>query len=118
MVRLLAIILLAIRASAAFAETPSPSGMTGASLYALCINPIGSPDDNLCLAYIVGFAAGLAVGDVESGQGRHVCIPDGVTGTQFETLVRNYMSAHPEKMALQHAGALVGIPLYLNFPCN
>ena len=94
--------------------------MTAASIYALCQPaPPNSPADDLCLSFVVGFVQGLALGDAESASyGRHVCIPDGITGPQFETLVRDYIAAHPESIALKHSGTIIGSAIYPAFPCK
>lgn len=94
--------------------------MTPAVLYALCeLEPTLAKDDDLCLVYITGFVRGLAVGDTESTDyGRHICLPEGVSGQTFETVVRDFMKAHPETMKLTRADAVIGAAIYRAFPCK
>lgn len=93
--------------------------MNGASVYAMCNAAIGSAEDSLCLSFIVGFVRGLAAGDAQSQEfDRHVCIPDGITGPQFEAIVRKSMAERPDLINAQHPETVIAAPIYAAFPCK
>ena len=90
---------------------------SGAVLYEMCSLQRGPAGETGCMAYTVGVAAGLVIGQTLSSLGHRFCPPKDLNGAQTRIIVEEYMRSHRERLN-EPPARVVALALLSAFPCQ
>lgn len=89
---------------------------TGNQLKAYCAAPMQTPTNAMCLGYISGALDAYRAVD-HMRKTKLFCMPDGATGEQIVSMIKQYLDEHPEQLHLV-ASQLIYIVIAGTFPCT
>jgi hypothetical protein len=86
------------------------SEIIGTDLYKACNAASGSPEQDVCAAFILGIIEGVDYGGMARSPTRKPCLKQYLSEQQAELIVKKYMSDHPEQLGYD-AGMVVSVAI-------
>lgn len=77
---------------------PARSEIIGMDLYKACNAASGSPEQDVCAAFILGVIEGVDYGGMARSPTRKPCLKQYLSEQQAELIVKKYMRDHPEQL--------------------
>jgi hypothetical protein len=85
---------------------PASSEIIGTDLYKACNSTPGSPEQDVCAAFILGVIEGIDYGGMAKSPTKKPCMKQYLSEQQAELIVKKYMRDHPEQLGYD-AGMVV-----------
>lgn len=90
---------------------------TGADIYRLCSGKDGTPEDNVCDAYVEGYIEGMDAAKVSAVTNHPICIPDNVSGIQVRKTITAFLANKADAQS-RDAPTMVAVALAKAYACK